>query len=288
MRRWSLRLTLALALLCARPALAAIACDGTAHSGHTTLCENLTASVNSAGGSAASLTTPSFSTGAGPILFVGVTCVDASGGQFPGTMTNTSGLTWTKRVAQVDGANAFGCEVWTAFSLAGSLTSQTVTFTLSNATTGVSTFFVGVYVLNGGPSTEAGWIGNTGGWIDIDGSTLNQVGTQTVVAQVTPASTGAWLIGGFGQANNTTVLAANGAAAAWDFQFTTTHSDNFAMGRFKSSGTVATTTSGSAQTFGSSTTEAFGFSAALEVRLTAPAAGGAVIYGRRGTRGAGQ
>lgn len=239
------------------------ALDTTAHpSGNG----NLFVTVNAAGGSAASLTTASFNTGAGPILLVAKLGLDGSGGQFPASIANTSGLTWLPRATQVEAANGFGAKIWTAFSALGSLTSQTVTATLSNATTGVSTFTLKVEVWAGVASTEAACIGNTGGWIDENGTTNNQIGTQTVVAQVTPAATGSVLTGVFGQANNTTVLAADSNTSAWDAQFTTTHSDNFAFGTYRVSGALATTTAGTPVTFGSSTTEQFGFSAALEIK----------------------
>lgn len=239
----------------------ALGLDATAHPSNG---GNLTGSVNSGTLSVVTVATPVFSTGAGPMLFVALVGVDSgSVGYLPGTIINTSGLTWTKRAAFVDSTNSFGGEIWTAFSATGLLSTQTVTLTLSNATTGRATFWLAVQVINGVPSTEAACIGNSNGFIDETGVST------TVNVTVTPAGTGSWLIGHFGQANDTTVLVADSNTSAWDAQFTTTHTDNFAFGRYKSGGAVALTTAGTPVTFGSSSADLFGFSVALEVKAAA-------------------
>lgn len=234
----------------------ALGLDATAHPSNG---GNLTGSVNAAVASPATVATPVFSTGAGPILFVALVGVDSITA-LPGTIVNTSGLTWTKRAAFVDSTNSFGGEIWTAYSATGVLSTQTVTFTLSNLTPGLTTFWLAVQVITGVPGSEAACIGNSNGFIDETGVST------TVNVAVTPAGTGSWLIGHFGQANDTTVLVADGNTSAWDAQFITTHTDNFAFGRYKSGGAVALTTAGTPVTFGSSTADLFGFAVALEIK----------------------
>lgn len=168
----------------------AIALDTTAH---PTGGGNLSRSFPSSGGASwGSLSTPSFNTGAGPILLVAKIAADGNNMLLANTITNTSGLTWTKRVDFND-SNSPGVQIWTAFSLVGNLTSQTVIYTPS--TNQHQTGMIDVLIFTGGPNTEAAWIGNTGGFVDVTGVTT------TVNATVVPAATGSVIVGVWGNDN---------------------------------------------------------------------------------------
>lgn len=329
------RLLFIAALLCARPAFAQVACDTTAHSGHTTLCENLTAHHYGADAAWTALTTPSFNTAAGPILFVAFPSTD---GANPITSVTGGSLTWTQRNAAgpCDGtagaAHACNGSTWTAYSATGSLSGVTVS---ANKASGATTAYLHVYVLSGVGASEAASIGT----LVVDGdSTLTG---STAATSITPTASNSWVIGSFDQFHDATVLAASATTTPWDSQFgpaatftgsmsgtvltvsaisagvievnavisgtsvvaatritslgtgtggTGTYnlnnantvsseamtsgpqSDNFARGRAKTSGTVTLTTSGSAITFGSSTTAAEWGAALIEVKAAAGAA----------------
>lgn len=248
----------------------AVGLDTTAH---PTNAANLFATVN--GGGWTTITSPSFSTGAGPILFVAILDFE-SGSASTATafsLANTSGLTWTKRpdqTSQLQGGSHdfFGAQIWTAFSAGGSLSSQTVTATL-DASSPNGKGGLWVLVLNGVASTEAACIGNSAGFCDGSLGGVNQ----QISASLTPAATGSWIVLGLGQVNDSAVLTANSNTSAYDDTFQVGGAgDYFAFGRYKSSGTVATTTASSAVTVGSSVSDSWGFIAALEIKAPAPGA----------------
>lgn len=246
-----------------------LALDATAH---PTNGSNLFATQGAAGATWASLASPTFSTGPGPILLTAIVSLeDQTATGSPISLANTSGLTWTKRVDQSTAAPGFGvdfygCQIWEAYSLGGSLSTQTVTASLSGLALNTRIGALWVLVVNGVPSTEAACIGNNAGFIDASALGVNQ----QVSASLTPAATGSWIILGLGQINDSTVLTANSNTSAYDASFQQGGTgDYFAFGRFKAAGSVATTTSGSAVTVGSSVSDSFGFIAALEIKAAA-------------------
>ena len=256
------RLLLLLLLLAAPGARAAIALDSTAHPGGVT--NNLVATSTLA----ASLTTPSFSTGPGPVLLVLVYFGDFSPAPFPVTVTG-AGLTWTQRVSKImttNFPNTSGLQIYTAFSATGNLSAVTATVTPSASSSGT----MQLTVLNGVASTEAGCIGNTGGFIDDSPGGVNT----TANATVTPAATGSWLIGAFASFNNSTTLTADSNTSAYDYSVSNAGSDTVNFGRYKTGGTVALTTAGVAVTFGSTVSNLYVSTAALEVKVGSGGGGG--------------
>lgn len=244
----------------------ALALDSTAHpSGGG----NLTAFNDGGGAAYSTIVTPGFSTGAGPILFVFVAILDsgtASNG--PGTASNTSGLTWTRRATFFDANNEFGAVLFTAFSATGSLSSQTVTYTVAN-TINTQNGFVALQVISGVGATEAASIGTTGGFSDSIGV------SSTVNVTIVPSASNSWLVGIFSQLSDFTVLTADANTTPFD----ATHAAGafsgggyMAFGRYKVSGTVALTTALSPVTFGSSTSDLFRAIAAIEVKVGATTA----------------
>jgi hypothetical protein len=270
--------------------------------------------------SSSSVTTPSFSTGAGPILLVAAVAGDAAGVAPGNSVSNTSGLTWTLRRSDISatahtvvtncsvtngsavltvnsitsggnniavgdqvfvsgwsgashisslgtgsggtgtynmaGASAsthpsvtcwlaygLGTQIYTAYS-AGSLSTQTVTYT---AGLPGQPFEVNVTVINGVPGSEAACIGSgTNGYED-------EANTLTVSKSINPQSTGSWLVGVvYWDSGNT--MTANAQASAFDYQ--DLFGDAWSWGRYKSGGTVATTTAGTPVLWGSSDTDA--------------------------------
>lgn len=246
---------LGIAAFLALPVRAAIGLDATAHPANA---GNLTASHDFTS-TWITISTPTFSTGAGPTLLVAMTATD--GAASATTAITGAGLTWTKRV---DFTSTWGAQIWTAFSASSALTSVAVT--LNMAATVSQAALLGVIVLNGVPSTEAACIGNTGGQFTVTAATPN--------ATVTPAATGSWLLGMFAQDFDTTTLAAATNTSAFDGTVAIAGGDYFAFGRFKSGGTVTTTTSGAPVTFGSSTAIGGGdvYSVALEIKVAAGSA----------------
>lgn len=207
------RLLFIAALLCARPAFAQVACDTTAHSGHTTLCENLTARHYDHDAAWTALSTPSFNTAAGPILFVAFSSTDGSN---PITSVTGGSLTWTARIAAgpcdgvVGAAHACNGSTWTAYSATGSLSGVTVS---ANKASGATAAYLHVYVLSGVGASEAASIGT----LVFDG---NSTGTATLAAtSITPTASNSWLLGSFDQFIDSTVLAASTTTTPWDSQF---------------------------------------------------------------------
>jgi hypothetical protein len=266
------------------PADAALGIDATAHPGGVI---NNIVTTKTGVSSYSNAVTPSFSTGAGPILLVLQIYADGSFHPFPVTVAGAS-LTWTRRVTHVSSVtfpNDYGNEIWTAYSATGNLSAQTVTVTFANTSAANGPAGIQLAVITGVGATEAASIGNTGGFMDDSVSGVSQA----VTATVTPTATGSWLIGLFCQSNDSTQLTADSNTSAFDFTRNTTDfnssSDFAGFGRYKVSSTVATTTSGTPVTFGSSTSIIFGHSSALEI--VASSAGGGPPTGttqRGGTR----
>lgn len=282
----------------------AIGLDTTAHPGGT---PNNISGVHGFGNNTNTITTSAFSTGPGPILLVACIVGDAAGlSEF--TITNTSGLTWTPRVANIvefiagaaprsahftvsssgtsimnvtavssgtlkvgdqvaiPGAtvsnnitsfgsgtggigtynlafgtpvatnaagvcgNGIGTAIYTAFSATGNLTSETITFTCAVFGQGMG---INVTILNGVPATETACIGTPAGYSNLSTS-------QVVSQSITPSATGSWLIGVCYDDAVAITLSPNSSTSSFDFTESTI--DSWAWGRYKSSGTVTTTT----------------------------------------------
>lgn len=233
----------------------AIALDSTAHPANA---GNLLTAKNT-GVAFQNIVSPTFSTGAGPILLLAAVMGDGTPQPFPLASMTGASLTWTKRVDFTEATGGWGCQIWSAFSATGSLSSVAVTAALATSSSNQKGA-LWVIVLNGVASTEAASLGNTGGFFDSVGAST------TVNATVTPAASGSWLVGLFGQSDNAATLTADANTSAFDATNAFTSSDWVGFGRYKTSGTVSITTASSAVTFGSSTASLFGFSAAIEVK----------------------
>jgi len=239
-----------------------LALDTTAHPGGT--ANNIT--TNQSSGAWQNMVSPAFSTGAGPLIVVMGVFADGTGAPYTAggaaSCTNCNTATVTKRVDQT--VTTTGVQIWTFFSASAALTNATVTFT-ANANLSTQKAIINVWVIKGTPSTEAGTIGNTGGAKDPNLATTGSSGT--INATVTPAAGGSWLLGVFSEANDSTAITADSNTSAWDLHFNTfTGGDVAAFGRYKVSGTVATTSAGTPVTFGSSTADSFWSTAALEIK----------------------
>lgn len=277
MIRW---LVLAATLFLALPAQGQIALDATAHPGGAPVSgtQDHVTSGNT-------LASASFSTAAGARVVVAKLFADGGNASWPATLSGCS-LSWTLRVSSISATflNASGVAIYTAFA-SGALSGCVVTATYANAATVGATHTSAIYVwaLSNSPAftSDTAVIGNSA-------NALNESTTAAMSLTVTPAATGSWLFGVWSHTNDGVTPTAAANTSAFDGTFTPTGSDRAVIGRFKSAGTVTTTTAASPVTFGCSTSNTFYYMAALELRTSNIAAGGATIYGRRGTRGAGQ
>lgn len=241
----------------------AIGLDPTAH---PTDASNLFTGQN--GGVNTVIVSPTFSTGAGPILLVAIVAGELGSAPTAWSVDSTSHLDWeldvdkTSLTQEAGAADFFGAQIWTAFSSTGSLSTQAVTATLNAVTTGRKAT-LWVLVLNGVGSTHAACIGNSAGFVDGSSAGVNQ----QISTSLTPAASGSWIVLGLGQTNDSAVLTANSNTSAYDNTFQpSAFGDYFGFGRYKASGTVATTTAASAVTVGSSVSDLWGYIAALEIK----------------------
>lgn len=222
-----------------------------------------------------------FSTGPGPILLVAKFWLAGGGIPMPlQSLVNTSGLTWTKRVNfDSSGTGAFA-EIWTAFSLAGSLTSQTVTATVRTSSS-TQEGFLDIEVWKDVALTEAACLGGTDGFVDDAGT------SKTINATVSVQAIGSALTGVFGADNAGATLTAD-ANTTFSATWSGPVGGDWAASGHRTSNTSATGNT----TFGSSTADLFGAVAALEIKgassgaapLSGAIAGGSAISGNLTTR----
>lgn len=235
--------------------------------------------------SGSTLASASFSTLAGSRVLVVKLFADGGNAVFPATLSGCS-LTWTQRVSSISTTflNQSGVAIYTAFA-SSALVACVVTVTYANAATVGATHTSAIYIwaLSNTPSftSDTAVIGNSA-------SALNESTTATMSLTVTPAATGSWLFGLWSHTNDGVTPTAAANTSAFDGTFAPSGSDRAVVGRFKSAGTVTTTTAASPVTFGCSSSNTFYYMTALEIRTTNIAAGGTATYGHRGTRGAGQ
>lgn len=233
----------------------AIALDATAHP--------LGAAITAAGDVAAgnpNLVSPSFSTLAGNRWIVVKVFADTGTTAFPVTVSG-AGLSWTQVATGISTTflNASGTAIWIAFASAA-LVAQTVTAAFQN-NTGTLHYSMDVEALfeNATGFTSTSPLGATASLVDDSGSSV------PVRLSITPQATGSWLSGVWSTVNDGAGLTADSNTSAFDStRFTT---DSTAFGRYKTSGTVATTTAATPVTFGASTSNAFDYCCAIELKL---------------------
>lgn len=235
----------------------AIALDTTAHP----LGAAITAAGDVASGNP-NLTTSAFSTLAGNRWLVAAVFADAGGNPpFPVTVSG-AGLSWSQVASGISTvfSNSSGVAIWMAFA-SSTLVAQTVTagFQNNNSTLHYS---MEVWVTFEGATgfTSTSPLGATASLVDDTGSNV------TVNLTVTPQATGSWLLGVFSEVNDGAGITADSNTSAFDFtRFTT---DSTAFGRYKVAGTVATTAAATPVTFGATTSNAFVYCCAIELRLS--------------------
>lgn len=260
--------------------LAQLALDATAHPGgapisgtqdHVTTGNTLAATA--------------FSTAAGARVLVAKLFADGGNASWPATLSGCS-LSWTLRVSAISTTflNDSGVAIYTAFA-SGTLTSCTVTATYANAATGGATHTSALY-LWALSSTPAFTDDNS--VIGDSKQSLNESTTATMNLTPSPVKTGSWLFGVWSHTNNGVTPTADSNTSAFDGTFTPSGSDRVVVGRYKTSGTVATATAATPVTFGCSSSNTFYYLSALEIEVATAAGGTTPIYGRRGARGAGQ
>lgn len=241
--------------------------DATAH---PTDGSNLFAAYDHSGGAVQNITIPSFSTGSGNHLFVVGLYADGSAVPFGSgaTVQDNFGLStvWTNRVNKASTgtfANEWGSQIWTGY-VNGTISGKTITFHTHSSSTSQKMSLV-VLVINGVPATEAGSIGNNGGFVDSAGN-VNTLVNATVNASAAKS----WIVVACEQANGDAVaLLADSNTTPWDkaAQVGTGggDADYYGVGRYKSGG-VAQATSGTGNvTLGSSTSDVGASCAALEI-----------------------
>lgn len=243
----------------------AIALDATAHPAGAAIT-----AAGDVGAGTPNLVSPSFSTAAGNRWIVVKVFADSGSPPFPVTVSG-AGLSWSQVATGISTVflNASGTAIWMAFASA-SLTTQTVTAAFqNNASTLHYSMDVEALFENTSGFTSTSPLGATASLVDDSGSNVS------VHLTVTPQATGSWLSGAFSTVNDGAGLTADSNTSAFDFtRFTT---DSTAFGRYKVSGTVATTTASTPVTFGSSTSNAFDYCCAIEIKL--PAGGGSGFTG---------
>lgn len=230
--------------------------DATAHpSGNAAALK-----ANSPGSAWGTVVTPSFSTGAGPNLFIAMVGCDGGSNPFAGSaaFTNTSGLTWTDRKNEKSTAGDYGTQLWSAYSAGGSLSSQTVTWTANSNTTGQNCS-INVLVIDGVPGTEAGSIGASGGFIDNAGAST------AIHATVNAAEAKDWIVVVCSNANSNAALTADSNTTPFDTHNETT-SDAYVFGRYRSSGSVQATSGSGNVTVGATQSDLFASCAAIAVK----------------------
>lgn len=238
----------------------AIQLDTTAHP----LGAAITAAGDVASGNP-NLTSPTFSSLAGNRWLVVSLFADSGSAPFPVTVSG-AGLSWAqvKSAISTTFLNASGVAQWMAFA-SGALVAQTVTAAFQNNTSTLH-YSMDVKVLfdDAAGFTSTSPLGASASLVDDSGSNVS------VNLTVTPAATGSWLIGAFSTTNDGAGLTADSNTSAFDFtRFTT---DSTAFGRYKVAGAVATTTASTPVTFGASTSNAFDYCCAIEIKL--PTGGG--------------
>lgn len=260
--------------------LAQLALDATAHPGGAPVSgtQDHVTSGNT-------LASASFSTAAGARVVVAKLFADGGNAVFPATVSGCS-LTWTQRVSGISTTflNSTGVAIYTAFA-SSTLSGCVVTATYANAATVGQTHTSGIYVW--ALSSTPAFTGDTAVIGDVQNA-VNDSTTATMNLTETPVKTGSWLFGIWSHANNGVAPTADANTSAFDATFAPTGSDRVAVGRYKTSGSVATTTASTPVTFGCSSSNTFFYLASLELEIGAAAGGSTPIYGRRGTRGAGQ
>jgi glucuronoarabinoxylan endo-1,4-beta-xylanase len=233
----------------------AIALDTTAHPAGAAITAAADAASNT-------LTTAAFSSAAGGRVLVAKVFGDCGTPPFPVTVSG-AGLTWTQRKTGISTvfSNASGVAIWTAFA-PSALTTQTVTATFQavGASTLHCSMSVEVWADNAvGFTSDTAVIGASANLVDDSGSNV------AVHTSITPQATGSVLTGVWSTVNDGLGLTADANTSAFDFSRNTTDSTSF--GKYKVSGSLATTTAGVAVTFGSSTSNAFDYAAAIEIML---------------------
>lgn len=226
----------------------AVALDTTAH---PTNAGNLVASHDLTGVAWQTITSPTFSTGSGPVIIRA--CINADGTAAPFTSgavawvggTPTGWSAFSIWVDETDSLHEFGVQCWTAFSTATAVTTQSVAFTASTSSANQAAALQ-LLVENGCAGTEAAARGQTAGYID-------QVGVSTLIRQaITPLSTGSSIAGIFCNSNTNSVVALspNTTTSAFDAHHEGTAADTTAWGRMKLAGVFVNSVSGVAVTLG--------------------------------------
>lgn len=231
---------------------------------------NLTAFYDHSGGAAQNIVTPSFSTTSGAHLIMVGIYADGSAAPFGSgsTIQDNFGLgtTWTLKVDKTDSLHEYGSQIWEAY-VNGAISSKTLTFHTPSSSTGQKMSMLAL-IVNGVPATEAGSLGNQGGFIDL-------AGTPTLTnATVNVAASKSWIFVACQQSNgDAAVLTADSNTTPWDqaAQVGTGggNADYAAFGRFRSVGAVQATAGSGNVTVGaaaSTPNPSFASCAALEIK----------------------
>jgi hypothetical protein len=282
---------LLLGLLLPRLALATLALDTTAHPSGAMIVTHLNGSAGStqaATNGATSIVSPTFSTAGTNRLIVALVALTPGGNaltaSWPITVTGGS-LTWTeqRRDPWVSPyANLGGASIWTAFA-SSTLTSVAVTATRSGTPPFSSNDriqgVIAVLAITGASST----VGAVNGLVNVADPPASG---STLAVAVTPSSTGSWVVGIGGNDNSNAALTANTTTSAFDDHYEAPANDAFFLGRYRVSGSVATTTAGSAVTVGTTNSDNYVFASAIEIQ-DASAGSGDVTFSLGAATGSG-
>lgn len=207
---------------------------------------------------------------AGNDVFVAFLFSDGGNTVWPATIIDGTGMLWTKAIDAISSAfpNFSGVAIYTAFSAASKVL-DSITATLANSAgpTTTHTTLLGVYCFQNTGTAFTSDLSVIGALVSV----VNDATVQATELSITPQATGSVLIGIWSQTDDNAALIADSNASPFDLTLTSGTTDAAAVGTYKVSGTMATTTAGVAVTFGSTLTRQFVYMAAIEIKIPAPA-----------------